>query len=108
MEYIIELFDTKLFKRYLKTGYLLEHILIHIQAIFINNFTWVCYFFMILDHMKSSSIITLIYPLSIFCYALLEYPRPKKNYWIACLIYTMIIMFIKFIIHLNILIFFFR
>ena len=102
IEQIEELFDTKLFKRYLTTSYLLEHIFSHIQALFINNFSWVCYFFMILDHMMSSSIITLVYPLSIFCYALLEYPRPKKNYWIACLIYTMIIMFIKFIIQLKV------
>ena len=43
--YIEELFETKLFKRYLKTGYLIEHILLYIQALFINNFTWVCYFF---------------------------------------------------------------
>ena len=99
--YIEELFETKLFKRYLKTGYLIEHILLYIQALFINNFTWVCYFFMILSHMMSSSLITLIYPLSIFCYALLEYPRPRKNYWMGCLIYTMIIMFIKFIIQLK-------
>ena len=101
IEYIQELFDTKLFKRYLKTGYLLEHIFLHIQSLFINNFTYVCYFFMILAHMMSSSIITLVYPLSIFCYAIIEYPRPRKNYWIACLIYTMIIMFIKFILQLK-------
>ena len=101
IEHIEELFDTKLFKRYLRTGYLIEHILNHLQALFINNFSWVCYFFMILAHMMSSSIITLIYPLSIFCYALLEYPRPKKAYWISCLIYTMIIMFIKFILQLK-------
>jgi len=61
---------------------------------------------MVLDHMISSSIITLIYPISIFCYALLEYPRPKKSYWMACLVYTMIIMFIKFIIQLKIIMLF--
>ena len=65
-----------------------------------NNFTWFCYFFMILDHMVSGSLISLIYPLSIFCYALLEYPRPKKYYWMVIIVYTMIIMFIKFIIQL--------
>ena len=101
IEQIEELFDTKLFKRYLKTAYLIEHIFIHIQTLFINNFSWVCYFFMILNHMTSSSIITLVYPLSILCYALIEYPRPKKAYWITCLIYTMIIMFIKFILQLK-------
>ena len=102
LKYIEELFDTKLFKKYLKTSYQLRHILLYLQSLFINHFTWICYFFMILDHMISSSAITLIYPISIFCYALLEYPRPKKSYWMLCIIYTMIIMFIKFIIQLKI------
>ena len=100
--YIEDLFGTKLFKKYLKTPYQIRHIILYLQSFFMNNFTWICYFFMILDHMVSASIISIIYPLSIFCYALLEYPRPKKYYWMACLIYTMIIMFIKFIIQLKV------
>ena len=97
-----EVLETKLFKEYLKRPYFIKYIFIYLQALFINNYNWVCYFFMILDHMLSSSVITLVYPLSIFCYALLEYPRPKKNYWILVLYYTFIIMFIKFFIQLKI------
>ena len=100
--YIEELFDTKLFKRYLTTSYQIKHILLYLQSLFVKNFTWVCYIFMIMNHMSSASLITLIYPLSIFCYALLEYPRPKKTYWGFCLVYTMIIMFIKFIMQANV------
>ena len=85
-----EVLETKLFKEYLKKIYFIQQILIYFQTFFIKNFNWVCYFFMILDHMLSGSIITLIYPLSIFCYALLEYPRPKKIYWILVLYYTFI------------------
>lgn len=76
--YIEDLFGTKLFKKYLKTPYQIRHIILYLQSFFMNNFTWICYFFMILDHMVSASIISIIYPLSIFCYALLEYPRPKN------------------------------
>jgi hypothetical protein len=101
LEYIEELFETKLFKKYLTTSYQLTHIFLNFLTCFINNFSWVCYFFMIVDHMLSASLITLFYPLSIFCYALLEYPRPKKSYWIAVLFYTMGILFVKFIIHLK-------
>ena len=100
--HIEELFETKLFKKYLTTSYQLKHIFNFIQSFCINNFTWVCYFFMILDHMINSAVITLIYPLSIFCYALLEYPRPKYFYWMGCLAYTMVILFIKFIIQFKI------
>ena len=97
-----EVLETKLFKEYLTTFYFLQQIMIYLQTFFIKNFNWVCYFFMILDHMLSSSIITLVYPLSIFCYALLEYPRPKKIYWILVLYYTFIIMCAKFFIQLKI------
>ena len=97
-----EVLETKLFKEYLTNFYLIQYILIYLQTFFIRNFNWVCYFFMILDHMLSGSVITLIYPLSIFCYALLEYPRPKKIYWILVLYYTLIIMCAKFFIQLKI------
>ena len=97
-----EVLETKLFKEYLKTFYFIEHIILFLQGFFIKHFNWICYFFMILDHMLSSSIISLVYPFSIFGYALLEYPRPKKIYWILVLYYTFIIMCAKFFIQLKI------
>ena len=56
---------------------------------------------MLLNHIASNSIISLFYPFSIFLYALLEYPRPKKSYWNLCLIYTVIVIAIKFIVQLE-------
>ena len=106
LKYIEELFDTKLFKKYLKTSYQIRHIFLYLISLFTNHFSWVCYFFMILDHMASGSAISLVYPISIFCFALLEYPRPRKTYWILCMIYTMVIMFIKFIIQLKVILIF--
>ena len=83
--------NSKLFKKYLAKTYLLRKIIIDIQSIISNNFNWVCYFGMILNHIINSSIISLFYPISIFCYALLEYPRPSKKYWNICFIYTFIL-----------------
>ena len=100
-----EVLQTKLFKKYLTTGYFIQYIIIYLQAFFINNFNWICFFFMILDHIVSASVVTLVYPLSIFCYALLEYPRPTKTYWILVLYYTFIILCAKFFIQLKIRIF---
>ena len=57
---------------------------------------------MILDHIMSYSIISLFYPISIFCFAIMEYPRPKKIYWSICFVYTIIFLIIKFIIQLKI------
>ena len=100
-----EVLETKLFKEYLTRLYFIQHILLYLQTFFIRNFNWVCYFVMILDHMLSGSYLTLIYPLSIFCYALLEYPRPKKIYWNLVLFYTLILMCAKFFIQLKIIFF---
>ena len=97
-----EVLETKLFKEYLRTFYFIEHIILFLQSIIIKHFNWICYFFMILDHMLNGSLITLVYPLSIFGFALLEYPRPKKIYWILVLYYTFIIMCVKFFIQLKI------
>ena len=47
----------------------------------------VCYFLMILTHLLSASILSLLLPLSIFLWALLSLPRPNKTYWITCITY---------------------
>ena len=91
----------KIFVKYLKPNYIIRCIIKDCLSFFSNNFHWICYAFMILNHIMSSSIISLFYPLSIFCYAILEYPRPKRGYWSFCFIYTVAISTLKFIIQLK-------
>ena len=43
----------------------------------------------------------MVYPLSIFCYAIFEYPRPSKNYFRFCFIYSVVILAIKYILQLE-------
>ena len=93
--------SNKIFIKYLKTGYILGAIFKDCVAFCSNNFHWVCYTAMVLNHVMSASIISLVYPLSIFCYAILEYPRPPKGYWTFCFIYTVSLSTLKFIIQLN-------
>ena len=89
--------------KHLATSYIIKCIFIDILSFFSNNFEWGCYFIMILNHIMSNSLISLVYPISIFCYAIMEYPRPKKSYWTFCFIYTIVCLVIKFIIQLDIL-----
>ena len=97
-----ELLQTRLFKEYLTKAYQIKSILFDLQSFFSNNFNWICYFSMILDHILTGHIMTLFFPISILCYAILENPRPKKRYWLLCLYYTIFILCIKFIIQLKI------
>ena len=56
---------------------------------------------MILAHIQNASLISMVYPISIFCYAIFEYPRPSKNYFKFCFIYSVIILTIKYVLQLQ-------
>ncbi|XP_072008358.1 piezo-type mechanosensitive ion channel component 2 isoform X9 [Engystomops pustulosus] len=56
----------------------------------------VCYFVIILNHMISASMITLILPILIFLWAMLSVPRPSKRFWMAAIVYTEVTIVIKY------------
>lgn len=62
----------------------------------LSNSAFFCYMFMVICMIMNGSILSLIYPISIFIYALLEEKRPGKFYWIVILNYTAIILVLKF------------
>ena len=93
-----ELLETNLFKKYLTKTYLIENLFYLTFSFFVHNFDTICYMVMILNHIMSASVASLFYPLSIFCFALIEYPRPKKVYWMICLYYTVFLVLIKFVL----------
>ena len=93
-----ELLETNLFKKYLTKIYLYENLFYLTLSFFVHNFDTICYLVMIVNHIMSASISTLFYPLSIFCFALIEYPRPKKYYWMICFYYTVFLILTKFVL----------
>ena len=95
------LLDTKLFRVYLHTSYQIKSIIKNLESFLCNNFNYFCYLIMIIDHMINSSLLTMFYPLSIFCYALLENPQPKKIYWQVCICYTVFVLGLKFFFQLK-------
>ena len=99
---------TELFQKYLKSSYIIKCIINDIITFCIKKFHFLCYLIMILDHIKMSSLISLFYPLSIFCFALIEYPRPTKKYWELCLTYSIIILSIKCFLQLELLVIIFE
>lgn len=54
----------------------------------ISHSDLLCYFAMILNHLVSASLLSLVYPILVFLWALLSVPRPTKTYWVTMITYT--------------------
>ena len=98
---IEDLLKSDLFLKYLKTSYLIKSLAIDLLTYCSKKFQFVCYFIMVLNHIENASIISMVYPISIFCYAIIEYPRPSKNYWNFCIIYSIVVLALKYMLQLQ-------
>ncbi|XP_015975334.2 piezo-type mechanosensitive ion channel component 2 isoform X9 [Rousettus aegyptiacus] len=56
----------------------------------------VCYFVIILNHMVSASVITLVLPILIFLWAMLSVPRPSRRFWMMAIVYTEVTIVVKY------------
>uniref|UniRef100_A0A672M562 Piezo-type mechanosensitive ion channel component 2-like n=1 Tax=Sinocyclocheilus grahami TaxID=75366 RepID=A0A672M562_SINGR len=56
----------------------------------------VCYLVIILNHMISASVATLVLPILIFLWAMLSVPRPSKRFWMTAIVYTEVTIVIKY------------
>jgi hypothetical protein len=57
---------------------------------------------MMLSMFTNAGLISIMYPISIFGFALLEETRPRKQYWTFIRIYTTLILLVKFLFNLSI------
>ncbi|XP_065118451.1 piezo-type mechanosensitive ion channel component 2 [Paramisgurnus dabryanus] len=56
----------------------------------------VCFLVIILNHMISASMATLVLPILIFLWAMLSVPRPSKRFWMTAIVYTEVTIVIKY------------
>jgi hypothetical protein len=70
--------------------------------IVISNTHNLIYFCCIFSMYQNAGLIGLVYPFSIFGFALLEETRPRKEFWIFLMNYTIVLMTLKFILNLSI------
>jgi len=67
-----------------------------------NTQCWI-YLSMIMSMYMNAGLISIVYPVSLFGYALIEETRPRKEYWTFIRIYTTGLLFFKFCFNLSIL-----
>lgn len=63
-------------------------LLIAFSEVLLSHSAILCYFAMVLNTLMSGSIISMLFPISIFFWAMLSVPRPKKSYWVTVITYT--------------------
>ena len=72
------------------------------KFLFENN-EYIIYFFLLLNHLINGNMLSLIYPIMVLIFGIIQYPRPSKLFWKILMVYTTLIIFLKFAIQLNIL-----
>lgn len=56
---------------------------------------------MLLSVILNPGIVTLMYPISIFGYALMEESRPRKEFWFLVILYTQILILVQVILSMS-------
>jgi len=69
--------------------------------IVISNTQNLIYLSMIYSMYANAGLLSIIYPISMFGYALIEETRPRKEYWVFMRNYTSVLLFIKFVANLS-------
>ena len=52
-----------------------------------------CYFAMVLNAMVTGSLLSIVYPVLAFLWAMLSSPRPSKSFWVFAITYTEVCAF---------------
>ena len=69
---------------------------------FAENFEYITYAIMLLNHLINGSITSIFYPMFILLFGICQYPRPARLFWKILLVYTAFLIFLKLVIQLNI------
>lgn len=71
---------------------LLFRLIVAALQVVLSHSDLLCYFAMVLNVLMSGSVVSLVYPILTFLWALLSTPRPSKTFWVFIITYTEVML----------------
>ncbi|KAM4600042.1 piezo-type mechanosensitive ion channel component 1 isoform 1-T1 [Fundulus diaphanus] len=75
----------------------LLRLLVAVYNLLSANSELLCYFIIVLNNVVSASVISLVLPMLVFLWAMLSAPRPTKRFWMTAIVYTEVMVVLKYI-----------
>ncbi|XP_068597023.1 piezo-type mechanosensitive ion channel component 1 [Brachionichthys hirsutus] len=72
-------------------------LLFALYSLLAANSELVCYFIIVLNNVVSASVISLALPILVFLWAMLSVPRPTKRFWMTAIVYTEVMVVVKYL-----------
>ncbi|KAJ3609998.1 hypothetical protein NHX12_022092, partial [Muraenolepis orangiensis] len=72
-------------------------LLFALYSLLAANSELVCYLIIVLNNVVSASAISLVLPILVFLWAMLAVPRPTKKFWMTAIIYTEVMVVVKYL-----------
>lgn len=88
-------------REFLMFGRLAVAVLDSVPNALLSQAAAISYFFMVLSMILNAGLISILYPAFVFGYALMEEGRPGKWFWNMMTSYTIVILFLKLIVQLD-------
>jgi hypothetical protein len=56
---------------------------------------------MLVNFTAAPGLLSLVYPIAVFGYAMIEETRPSKTFWRSMLYYSFVMLFVKYVVNLE-------
>ena len=73
-----------------------RRLLLALYYMFLSHSEYIVFFLMILNIVLNGSILSLFYAVLMFCWGLLSIPWPTKRFWLVLILYTMLVLVVKY------------